>query len=159
LASRRLVPTLSSAVMPSRKENSMKLMISIVSIIFALSSLAFANGPFDIPDQFMKQLIAGKGAEAVDQYFSTNPLAAQKTQQTQFIKTQIDAAFNIFGKPTSYELAIEDDLAPSLKRYVFITKHEYHALTWEFYVYKPKDIWIASNMTFSDNFGPLEKKK
>lgn len=137
----------------------MKAIICVISIIFGLSSLVFANEPSDIPEQFMKQLLAGKVIEAVDQYFSTNPLAREKPQQIQFMKTQIEAAFNMFGKPTSYELAIEDALAPSLKRYVFITKHEHHALTWEFYVYRPKDIWVANNVTFSDNFSLLEKRK
>ncbi|MDF1555237.1 MAG: hypothetical protein P1P84_19360 [Deferrisomatales bacterium] len=137
----------------------MKLAVSVLCLTLALSSVAFANGPSDLPEKFMKQVVAGKGAEAIDEYFATNPLVAQKAQQVQFIKTQIEAVFNIFGKPTSYELAIEDDLAPSLKRYVFITKHDHHALTWEFYSYKPKDVWIASNMNFNDNYSLLERKK
>jgi hypothetical protein len=137
----------------------MKLIVCVVSLIFAFCSLVLANEPSDLPDQFMKQLVTGKSGDAVDQYFSTNPLAGQRSQQVQFLKTQIEAAFSIFGKPSSYELAIQEELAPSVKRYVFISKREYHVLTWEFYVYKPKDVWIANSLKFSDNFELLQKRK
>jgi hypothetical protein len=143
----------------SGKENPMRIILSVLLIVFPLSSIALANGSSDLPDKFMQQVVAGKGAVAVDDYFSTNALVSQKPQQIQFLKTQIDAAFNMYGKPASYELAMEEELAPSLKRYVFITKHDYHVLTWEFYVYRPKDTWIASNITFNDNFSLLQKKK
>jgi hypothetical protein len=152
-------PAAKRYVVQNGKGNRMKIAVSVFCLTLIFSSVAFANGPSDLPDAFMKQLVAGKGSEAVDEYFATNPMVAQKVQQVQFIKTQIDAVFNVFGKPTSYELAIEDDLAPSLKRYVFISKHDYHALTWEFYSYKPKDTWIASDMNFNDNFSLLERKK
>jgi hypothetical protein len=103
--------------------------LAILLFLIASSSLALAEGPSDLPEQFMKQVVAGKAAEALDQYFSTNQLVAQKTQQVQYMKTQIDALFQIFGKPFAYELVTEDILAPSLRRYVYISKHDYHAIT------------------------------
>ena len=107
----------------------------------------------------MKQVIAGKGSAAVDQYFASNPLVKEKEQQVLFIKTQIEAVFNVFGKPLGYELVAQETLAPSLRRFVYISKHEYHALTWEFFVYKPRDSWIASNINFDDDFSHARTRK
>lgn len=137
----------------------MKLTTLVVGLILFAFSAALANGPSDLPEKFMKQLLAGNGSEAADAYFATNPLTAQKTQLMQLVKTQIEGAIKIYGKPSSYELAFEDDLAPSLKRYVYISKHDYLALAWEFYCYRPKDEWIAASMNFNDNFTLLERKK
>jgi len=133
--------------------------LAFLLFLLASSSIALAEGPSDLPEQFMKQVVAGKVAEAVDQYFSTNQLVAQKTQQVQYVKTQIDALFQMLGKPFAYELVTEDILAPSLRRYVYISKHDYHAITWEFFIYKPKDAWIASNMNFNDNFATAGSRK
>lgn len=137
----------------------MKVAVSFLIIFLALSSIAFSNGPSDLPEKFMIQLVANKSIEAVEEYFSTNLLLSQNGQQIKILREQIEVAFSIYGKPASYELAIEDDLAPSLKRYVFISKHDHHVLNWEFYVYKPKDAWTGSNMTFNDDFSLLESKK
>ena len=106
----------------------------------------------------MDNLIAGKVSDAVDQYLKTNPLVSQKQQQLENLKVQIEGSFRLFGNPMSYELVLIDDFSMSLKRFVFISKHQYHALSWEFYVYKPQEKWIANNMNFSDNFKMLESK-
>ena len=134
--------------------------IVIVVMLFITSpSILFANEAADLPQTFIKLILEGKVSEAVDQYFSTNPLMSQKTQQIQMVKTQIEGAFQIFGKPYSFEVIAVDDLAPSLRRFVFITKHDNNPLTWEFYVYKTKDSWIAANMNFNDNFSLTAPRK
>jgi hypothetical protein len=125
---------------------------SVFVFLFVWSSVVFANEPSDLPEQFMKQIIAGNGGVAVDKYFSTNPMIMQKLQQIEVLKTQIEAVTKVFGKPTGYEIVSQETIAPSVRRFVYISKNEYHALTWEFFVYKPNDVWIASNMIFDDDF-------
>jgi hypothetical protein len=131
--------------------------IFAVTLLFA--SAVFANEPSDLPEQFMKQVVAGKGSAAVDQYFATNPLIKGKEQQVLFIKTQIESVSKVFGKPLGYELVTQETIAPSLRRFVYISKHEYHALTWEFFIYKPRESWIASNMNFDDDFSHARTRK
>ena len=144
-----------------RKGEEMKrAIIVIVFVLFNLSpTLASANEASDLPESFIKLILEGKVSNAVDQYFSSNPLMSQQTQQIQMVKTQIEGAFQVIGKPFSFEIIAVDDLAPSLRRFVFITKHENNPLTWEFYVYKPKDKWIAANMNFNDNFSLTAPRK
>jgi hypothetical protein len=117
-----------------------------------LASPASANQPNDLPEAFMAALLQGKVGEAVDRFMETNPLLAEKKQQIQAAKAQIEGAFQVFGAPAGMEVVAVDDLAPSLRRFVFLTKHANAPLTWEFYVYKPKDTWIAANLNFNDNF-------
>lgn len=139
----------------------MKKFLTLLTIIFVtcLPLSTYANEAIELPDSFIKKLIQGKIEEATDQYFETNPLIGSKQQQVEYVKTQIEGGLKVFGKPFAYELAIEEQISKSLKRFVYISKHEYHILTWEFYIYKPKNTWIASNMTFNDKFNLLESKK
>lgn len=133
------------------------LLTVLTAIIFPFSLLA--NDAVDLPNTFMENLVNGKVNRAVDTYFATNPLISEKSQQVAFVKTQISSGFNLFGKPFAYELVLAEEFGESLKRFVFITKHENHPLVWEFYVYKPKNTWIASNMNFKDDYTFLEAKK
>lgn len=133
-----------------------------VFFLISMLSLPFgchANNAEDLPLTFMKDIISGKINEAVNQYFSTNPFVSQKPQQIAFVKTQIESGFKIYGAPFAYELAIKEEISPSLQRFVFITKHKYLALAWEFYIYRPDKDWIASNMSFSDKMDLLQTKK
>ena len=123
------------------------------------SSQARANDPSDLPERFMQEYVAGRAEQAVDGYFKTNPLVQQKAQQLQYLKTQLASISQIFGRPSGYELVSQETLAPSLRRFVYITKHPYHAVTWEFYVYRPAKDWIGSNMRFDDSYGLLGPKK
>ncbi len=129
-----------------------------------LSGLAFpfslfANDALDLPNAFMEKLVKGEIDGAADAFFGTNPLISGKQQQVDFVKMQIANGFKMFGQPSAYELVLEKAYGASLKRFVFITKHEQHPLIWEFYVYRPKDAWIASNMNFSDELDLLEGRK
>lgn len=135
------------------------LKIAAVILLSCFSINAFANEPEDLSKQFMTSLVAGKISEAVDQYLNTNPIVSQKPQQLAYLKTQIEGAIKIFGTPHAFESVIKESISLSLHRFVYISKHQYHTLSWEFYVYKPKNEWIASNINFNDEFNLLESKK
>ena len=118
-----------------------------------------ANEAVELPSKFMATLEEGNGEQAVQEYFATNPLILQKVQEIEYLKTQVGTAIKLFGPVLGVEQAIVDELSTSLKRFVYISKHEYHVLAWEFYIYKPRDAWIASNMTFNDSYELIQSRK
>lgn len=134
------------------------LILQVFIIIFALS--AQANDAKEYPENFMQSLIAGKYNKAIDDYFGSNPLFANKQQQITLLKTRIPSIFTLFGKSTGYELSIQEELSPSLYRFVYLLKHKNHPSTWEFFVYRvDENNWIADTMNFSDNFNSLHRYK
>ena len=115
----------------------MKRIILLTVLLFTLS--LNANEASDYPEAFMKGIMAEKYDQTIDNYFSTNPLFTAKTQQILLVKSQVKNMFNIFGKATTYELALTESLSSSLMRFVYIVKHPNHPTVWEFFIYKPKD--------------------
>ncbi|CAA6822960.1 MAG: Unknown protein [uncultured Sulfurovum sp.] len=134
----------------------MKIIYTILLLVGMTCNL-YANKANEYPDNFMKNLIDEKYDFAIDNYFTSNPLILNKKQQIIMLKSQIQNIMNIFGKTTEYELAFEETLSPSIKRFVYVLKHTHHPTIWEFFVYKPKDKWIASSMSFKDSFNILNK--
>jgi len=133
----------------------MKKIIILLTLVY--SAFLSANDASDNPEAFMKELLLNKHNKAVDNYFSSNPLINEKQQQIRLVKSQINNLFNLFGNATAYELAFKETISPSLKRFVYILKHSNHPTVWEFFIYKVKDTWISSNMSFNDNFELLKK--
>jgi hypothetical protein len=133
--------------------------LTVFVFLFIWSSAVFANEPSDLTEQFMKQVVAGKVSAAIERYFTTNPIVMQKKQQIIYLKSQIEAVFKMHGKAFGYELVSQETLSPSLRRFVYISKHEFRATTWEFFVYKPKDVWIAGNVNFNDDYSRARSQK
>ena len=136
-----------------------KIVVFVSLVVILLVPAAQADEPKVIIKSFFDTFLKGNGPEAVDGFFSTNPIVAQKAQQLQLLKSQLLTVTQIYGMPFGYELVVEEVLSPSLRRYVYITKHEYHPISWEIYIYKPKDRWIASQLLFVDQFQVIGVKK
>ena len=75
------------------------------------------------------------------------------------VKSQMATAVTLYGAPFGVEPVSVEDLAPSLQRQVYITKHEWIALTWEMYLYKPKGTWVPEQLQFVDQFQYIGRKK
>jgi hypothetical protein len=75
------------------------------------------------------------------------------------LKSQLGTVSQLYGAPFAVELVSMEDLTPSLERRVYITKHEWIAVTWEMYFYRPKDIWVPNQLLFADQFQLIGRKK
>lgn len=115
--------------------------------------------PDSICSQFFDALIKGDSDKAVDGFFGRNPQFKDRAQQITLVKTQLTGALKVFGPATAAEMVSSEDLSPSLHRRVYITKHEYHPLTWEFYFYKAKAVWLPDQLTFVDQYQVIGSKK
>ena len=133
--------------------------LAAVLLVFSALSPAADLTPDSISSQFFDTLIRGDSAKAIDGFFGLNPLFAGKGQQLQLLKTQLAGALQIYGPATAAELVTKEDLAPSLQRRVYITKHELHPLQWEMYFYKGKSGWLPDQMQFVDQYQVLGPKK
>jgi hypothetical protein len=115
--------------------------------------------PEKIAATFFETLIKGDDTKAVDGFFSLNPLFKGKAQQVQLLKSQLGTVSQLYGAPFAVEVVSVEDLTPSVQRRVYITKHEWVAVTWEMYFYKPKDAWVPLQLLFADQFQMIGRKK
>jgi len=115
--------------------------------------------PDSISSQFFDTLIKGDSGKAVDGFFGTNPMFKEKGQQIQLLKSQLSGALQIYGPATAAELISKQDLSPSLQRRVYITKHEFHPLSWEMYFYKGTSGWLSDQLVFVDQYQVIGPKK
>ena len=134
--------------------------VAFVALLI-LSSVAGSAEP--TPDSFSSQffdtLIRGDSDKAIDGFLGQNPLVKSKTQQLQLMKSQLRTAIELYGPPTAAELITKEELSPSLQRRVYITKHDYHPLSWEMYFYRGKGGWIPDQLIFLDQYQFLGPKK
>lgn len=132
----------------------------LLSLIAGASAhAADTQTPEKIASTFFETLINGDSAKAVDEFFAINPIAKEKAQQLQLLKSQLTTVSQLYGAPFAVELVSLEDLTPSLQRRVYITKHEWHPITWEMYFYKPKADWIPDQLLFVDQYQVLDRKK
>lgn len=120
---------------------------------------ASAPSPDEMADALFGKMIKGDSGQAVDEFFSANPLVLQKAQQMQLLKGQLGTVMQLYGQPFAYEKISTEDITPSLQRRLYLTKHEYHPVIWEMYFYKPKDRWLPDQLLFVDQYQVLGPKK
>lgn len=115
--------------------------------------------PDSICSQFFELLIKGDSDEAIDSFFGRNPQFKDRGQQITLLKTQLTGAIQVYGPATAAEVVSSEDLSPSLHRRVYITKHEFHPLTWELYFYKGRSGWLPDQLMFVDQYQVIGSKK
>ena len=115
-------------------------------------------GPKEQADLFFRQVKAGNINDAYQSLFARSGIAQAKPQALEALRRQTEAYLPLFGKILDWELVEEEKFGSSLVRMVFLLKTEKHPLTWEFFFYKPADVWFASQVTFDDQFRALGPK-
>ena len=131
----------------------------LLGVLGVGTSRAETPTPEKIAAAFFDTLMKGDASKAVDSFFAINPLFKDKAQQVQLLKSQLGTVSQLYGAPFAVELVSMEDLTPSLQRRVYITKHEWIAVTWEMYFYRPKDIWVPNQLLFVDQFQIIGRKK
>lgn len=134
-----------------------------IAVAVLMSAACMAGAAESTPEtysaQFFETLIKGDGAKAVDDFFGANPLIKGREPQLQMLKTQLSGVLQIYGPASGAELIIKEEFSSSLERRVYITKHDFHPVTWEMYFYKGKSGWLADQLQFADQYQFLVRKK
>ncbi|MDC5838867.1 hypothetical protein [Vibrio europaeus] len=136
-----------------------KLMAGLVLLFCAGTASAYEGQPKEQVDKFFKELSSAQSTQAIDKLFSNNPTISANKQQLTLLKQQFGVVLAMYGSIIGVENIHYEELSPSLVRIVEVAKHENHPVTWEFYFYKPKDIWMISQGMFVDQFQVIGTKK
>ncbi len=137
----------------------MKYLIRItVLLLVTTNGLAYEGTPQKHVDAFFKEIVKNTD-KAIENLYTSNPAMQQKLQALTLMKSQMSQISNLYGSYLGYETISEEQLSPSLVRISALAKYEVHALTWEFYFYKPTNKWIISQATFVDRFQNVGSKK
>ena len=129
-----------------------------VLLLITTNGLAYEGTPQKYVDAFFKE-ISKNTDKAIDNLYASNPAMQQKIQALTVMKSQMSQVSTLYGSYLGYETISEEQLSPSLVRISALAKYEVHALTWEFYFYKPTNKWIISQATFVDRFQNVDPKK
>ena len=136
-----------------------RFMVVTLLASFSICSWAADPTPDSISSQFFETLLKGDSGKAIDSFFELNPQFKDKGQQIQLMKSQLTGALQIYGPATAVEPVLKEQLATSLERRVYITKHEFHPLQWEMYFYKGKLGWLPDQLLFVDQYQVIGSKK
>ncbi len=141
------------------KKIMLMLFVFVIVIGLPIISFAYEGSPEEQVSAFFKDISAGKGNEAIDSLYKSNPAFGEKLQQLTMLKQQLSAVNALYGKSIAQENYVVEKPTPSVTRIVIVDKHEKHPIIWEFYFYKPLDKWMVSQGIFNDQFGLLNAKQ
>jgi hypothetical protein len=100
----------------------------------------------------VQRLESGKTEGVFVDFFAGSLVAEQKEMQVRAMDAQAKAAFEIYGKPTDYELTETNKMGNSLVRIKWITKHKNGVpLFWNGLFYRRNDKWEPLSVVFFDD--------
>jgi hypothetical protein len=115
--------------------------------------------PGEIANRFFNIFLREGNLDAIDYFMGLSPVMKGNAEQLQQMRSLLANAVRVYGPPSAVEAVSVEDLAPSLQRRVYITKHTSRPLVWEMYFYKPKNDWVPDQLVFLDQYQLLESKK
>lgn len=134
----------------------------LASLALALASsadpkpLADTQAARQLADGAMKRAAAGDVAGAFDLLKPYWPLPEPEISQLVLQSVQQRSALAArYGKPVGYEYISWTAVGDSLVRFVYIEKFTNHPLVWQFFFYKPKDLWQVDSVSWSDQIQRL----
>ena len=137
-----------------------KLSIVALLILLVSASISFADDktPAQMAETFFQTIEKGQVSLAYDQLFVNSSIPASKPQAVQLLKTQTQTALSLYGNILGVEKIYEEKIGQSIIRLVYVLKLDVSPTSWEFYFYKPKNVWFLADITFNDQFNLLERK-
>ena len=128
---------------------------------FLTLTISFAHAqsaPRAMAEAFLSTIAQGQMAAGYNKLFEGSNIARDKGQGSA-IRKQTEAALPPLGKVLGFDLIREEPFGTSLVRLVYLLKSERHLTSWEFYFYKPKNVWFVAEINFSDKFHLLNAKQ
>lgn len=140
----------------------MKTLLLIVGLIAGLSvacsTRAWDGTPEEQVAQFFNE-ISRNSPEAVTHLYANNAYIRNKEEGLVFLQGSITGLPAQYGRYLGYEIITQESLSPSLMRISVLAKYQHHGITWEFFFYKPEDVWFPSQSTFVDQFQNVGVRK
>jgi len=131
----------------------MRKLILVVFVVGMLFSTAFAESkePTAQIEALIKRLQTGKIEGTFVDFFSGTLVAEQKEMQVRSMDGQAKAAFELYGRPSSYEIIETSKMGTSLIRIKWITKHKSEIpLFWNGLFYRRNSKWEPLLLFFYD---------
>jgi hypothetical protein len=134
-----------------------KLSIIALLILLVSASTSYADDktPIQMAETFFQTVEKGQISLAYDQLFVNSSIPTSKPQAVQLLKTQTQNALTLYGNILGVEKIHEEKIGKSIIRLVYVLKLDVVPTAWEFYFYKPKNIWFLADITFNDQFNLL----
>jgi len=132
----------------------MRRIILVVLVVGSLLSTAFAESeePTTQIDALVKRLQSGEIDTAFVEFFSGSLISEQKEMVPRVIASQAKAAFEFYGRPSSYEILETSKMGTSLIRIKWITRHKSDApLFWNSLFYRRNNKWEAVQFLVFDD--------
>jgi hypothetical protein len=138
-----------------------KLSIATLLILLVSASTSFAaeKTPAQMAETFFQMVGKGQISQAYDQLFENSSIPTSKPQAVQLLKTQTQNALILYGNILGVEKIHEEKIGQSIIRLVYVLKLDVCPTAWQFYFYKPKNVWFLADITFNDQFNLLESKQ
>ena len=135
----------------------MKRVLIVCFLTLVFSNAHAQTSPRSMAEAFLATIAQGQMAAGYAKLFEGSNIARDKGQGGAISK-QTEAALPPLGKVLGFELIREEPFGASLVRLVYLLKSERHLTAWEFYFYKPKNVWFVAEVNFSDKFHLLNSK-
>jgi hypothetical protein len=118
----------------------------------ALGSDAKGPSPTEMAEEFLSRIAKAEIDKAYEAFLEGSSIDAK---QVELLRQKTKSGLPLYGTILGRELIREESFGTSVVRLVYLLKCEQHPITWEFYLYKPKDRWIVSSLKFLDTFDLL----
>lgn len=96
-------------------------------------------------------LKAGNATAAVGEFLGRSPMFAGKKQEMQYLVSQIDGTFSIYGKISDCSLASLETKANLAQSRQYLCQHENFVTRWVVIVAKTSNGWGPVSLRFDDN--------
>jgi len=113
-----------------------------------------------LSDQVAARLTEGQSSEAVELFKPYWPMPEEEIDALiKQIENQAIMIYTRFGSVLDVEFVTRQQVSDSLVRFIYLQKHEKHAIRWLFTFYKPRDIWLVNGIYFDDKVSELFEMK
>jgi hypothetical protein len=103
---------------------------------------------------FFERLQKGEVQPAIEDVIKGG-MISQNSQQVQNLVSQINNSISIYGTIRGSSYVKSMNIADSLCKAMFISKHANYPLRWTFIFYKSEAEWVLVNIEFDDNVEAL----
>ena len=136
----------------------MRPLLPVLLLLISAKALAYEGVPAEQVKSFFKDLPVNTD-KAIDNLYASNAAISQKVQALTMMKSQMPQVSALYGEFLGYEVISTEKISPSLVRISVLEKRNLHAITWEFYFYKPRAKWMISQAMFFDQFQNVGTKQ
>lgn len=103
-------------------------------------------------DPFFASLRSGQTKKGIADYMGTNPMAAAKASEMDYVAVQTDGALAAYGRILECQLTQKNSSGSWAQTRLYLCQHEKYMTRWVFTVIKLGSTWQAATFRFDDKF-------